>query len=276
MKKFIISMSLLSSFTWLAFLSIGAAIAQNSVSVGVYAEHRGSKIVYHYRVINSGSSNIASVRIGYDSRNDIWELFELPSGWSSKTGIPPTSATSPPGWHVYMITPEEIPGDAINWGAIDSNSPRLHPGQILTGLSVTLDKADINYLSAHATINTTLTVPLERLDITAPTLSLTPTPAILWPPNGALIPITAAITVQDDYDPQPEIKLESITSSEVLGAGEIRDAQFGTDDRSFSLAATREGANLAGRTYTLTYSATDASGNKSIASTTVTVPHDQR
>ncbi|MEQ1838501.1 MAG: hypothetical protein ABL858_09255 [Candidatus Nitrotoga sp.] len=31
-----------------------------------------------------------------------------------------------------------------------------------------------------------------------------------------------------------------------------------------------------GRVYTLTYSATDGSGNKSTASTTVTVPHDQR
>ena len=58
--------------------------------------------------------------------------------------------------------------------------------------------------------------------------------------------------------------------------GDIQGAVLGTDDRQFSLAATREGGNLAGRVYTLTYSATDGSGNKATASTTVTVPHDQR
>jgi len=78
-----------------------------------------------------------------------------------------------------------------------------------------------------------------------------------------------------DPDPEPEIKLESITSTETLADGDIQDAQFGTDDRSFSLAAKRAGTNLAGRIYTVTYSATDASGNKATASATVTVPHDQ-
>jgi hypothetical protein len=41
------------------------------------------------------------------------------------------------------------------------------------------------------------------------------------------------------------------------------------------LAAKRDGANEAGRIYTITYSALDASGNKSTATATVTVPHDQ-
>jgi hypothetical protein len=41
------------------------------------------------------------------------------------------------------------------------------------------------------------------------------------------------------------------------------------------LAAKSAGTNLAGRIYTVTYSATDASGNKATASATVTVPHDQ-
>jgi hypothetical protein len=41
------------------------------------------------------------------------------------------------------------------------------------------------------------------------------------------------------------------------------------------LAAKRAGNNPAGRIYTVTYSATDASGNKATASATVIVPHDQ-
>jgi len=84
------------------------------------------------------------------------------------------------------------------------------------------------------------------------------------------------IATSDDYDPEPEIKLESITANEALAGNDIQEAQLGTDDRSFSLAANREGDNPAGRIYTVTYSATDASGNKASASATVTVGHDQR
>ena len=120
-----------------------------------------------------------------------------------------------------------------------------------------------------------ITVQMVKGDTTPPTLSVTLTPATLWPPNNKLVPVTASITVKDDYDPAPEIKLESITASETLAVGDIQDAQFAADDRSFSLAAKRAGNNMAGRIYTVTYSATDASGNKATASATVTVPHDQ-
>ena len=117
--------------------------------------------------------------------------------------------------------------------------------------------------------------PIEKQDTLPPTLSVSVSPATLWPPNEKLIPITVTLTVKDDYDPQPEIKLESITANETLEKDDIKEAKIGTDDRSFSLAAKREGSNKAGRIYTITYSATDASGNKATASTSVIVPHDQ-
>lgn len=276
MKKIMsILMFRLFGLAVLAFSSPGTAMAQPPVNVGVYAEHRGGKLVYHYRVTNNSQDNIAAIRIGYDSKNDsdnsnnAWELLELPSGWDFTTGIPPASATSPLGWRVYVITLEESELLGVNWVVIDDNSPRLLPGQTFTEMSVTLDKADTNYITGHAFVRfpdklqqpTSLTVPLER-------------PATLWPPNDKLVPVTAAITAKDDYDPEPEIKLISITASEALDANDIQDAQLGTDDRSFSLAAKRAGNNMAGRIYTVTYSATDGSGNKSIASATVTVPHD--
>jgi hypothetical protein len=116
---------------------------------------------------------------------------------------------------------------------------------------------------------------MQLLDQTPPTLTVTLKPATLWPPNNKPIQVNATITTRDDYDPELEIKLESITVNETLASDDIQDAQLGTDDRNFSLAAKRDGNNMAGRSYTVTYSATDASGNKSTASTTVTVPHDQ-
>ena len=116
---------------------------------------------------------------------------------------------------------------------------------------------------------------MQLIDQIPPTLSVTLSAATLWPPNDKLVPINATIAVQDDYDPEPEIKLESITASETLAANDIQGAQFGTDDRQFQLKAKRAGTNLAGRIYTVTYSATDGSGNKATASATVTVLHDQ-
>jgi len=290
MKKSVtILMLRLIGWASLAFVSVGLAMAQPPVNVGVYAEHRGGKVVYHYRVTNNSQDNITDVWIGHDTKNDnddnndVWELLELPTGWLLTASIPPASATSPPGWHVYVIVTEDGETHAIVWEVVDKYSPRLLPSQTFTGMSVTLDKADANYITGHADIlfpekrqkPTSLTVPLERLDTTPPTLSVTLNPSTLWPPNDKLVPVTATITVQDDYDPEPEIKLESITATETLGAGDIQDAQFVTDDRNFSLAAKRAGNNMAGRIYTVTYSATDASGNKATASATVTVPHDQ-
>jgi len=288
-KSMTILMLRLFGLASLAFASLSVAMAQPTVNVGVYAEHHGGKVVYHYRVTNNSQDNIAAIWIGHDTKNDndnynnSWELLELPSGWDFKTGIPPASATSPFGWRVYMITPEESEVFAIAWNVIDKYSPRLLPSQTFTGMSVTLDKTDINYITGHAFIifsskpktPTAPTVPLERLDTTPPTLSLTFSPATLWPPNDKLVPVTASIIATDDYDAEPEIKLESITATESLAASDIQDAQLGTDDRSFSLAAKRAGNNQAGRIYTITYSATDGSGNKATTSATVTVPHDQ-
>ena len=118
--------------------------------------------------------------------------------------------------------------------------------------------------------------PIERQDKTPPELSLTVSPNTLWPPNNKNALIAVAVLARDDYDPNPEIKLESITANEPLGNDDVVEAAISTDDRSFSLKATRAGANPAGRIYTITYSATDGSGNKVTASTTVAVPHDQR
>ncbi|MCR4304505.1 MAG: hypothetical protein NUV63_09830 [Gallionella sp.] len=290
MEKFMaILMLRLIGWAGLAFVSVGTALAQPPVNVGVYAEHRGGKVVYHYRVTNNSQDNIAAVWIGHDTKNDgdrsnnAWELLELPSGWLLTASIPPASATSPPGWRVYVIVTEDGESHAIAWNVIDKYSPRLLPSQTFTEMSVMLDKADVNYITGHADIlfpdklqkPTSLTVPIERLDATPPTLTVSLSPSTLWPPNNKLVSVTAAIAVNDDYDPEPEIKLESITASETLADGDIQDAEFAADDQQFSLAAEREGTNLAGRIYTVTYSATDASGNKTTASATATVPHDQ-
>jgi hypothetical protein len=125
--------------------------------------------------------------------------------------------------------------------------------------------------------------PLEILDIAAPTLTLSVSPSILWPPDHMFRDVTVTITVADNCDPNPTITLVSVVSNEpetgFLGLGDkgpdVQGAAFGTDDRTFSLRAERGTAgHSTGRVYTITYRATDKSGNSSEATVTVIVPTD--
>jgi endo-1,4-beta-xylanase len=116
------------------------------------------------------------------------------------------------------------------------------------------------------------------VDTTPPQLSLSVSPARLWAPNHKLVTVTATIVATDTCDANPAIRLVSITSNEPdngLGDGDqprdIQGAAFGTDDRQFQLRNERGGTGR-GRIYTITYSATDASGNATLRQTTVTVP----
>ena len=254
---------------------------QPAVTVGAYAQHAGSKITYHYRVANNSQRSIAAVSIGRNNQNDenpdndANELLELPAGWHSKLGIPSTSANSPTGWRASVIAPEENEAHAIVWETMNDRSPKILAGQTVNKMSVTLERADINYLSGHALITFTdgnpinLTVPLKRLDTTPPSLTVNLSPSTILSQGNKLVAINASFTTEDDFDHMPEIKLESITANEPWAADDIRDASIGLDDRYLKIRATSK--SPAGRIYTVTYSATDASGNQTTASTTVTV-----
>lgn len=203
---------------------------------------------------------------------------------------------SPPGWSADILEYEESSYFSVDWNIVyngngTENSPVIQPGQTFNfGVTVPFNDdprspysmSDLAYLTGHFTVRfndnekpATYTGSIVPIDTTPPTLSVTLSPATLWPPNEKLAPITATINVRDDYDPSPEIKLESIAANEPLDKDDVQGAQFLTDDRHFLIKAEREGKNKAGRIYTVTYSATDASGNKSTASATVNVPHDQ-
>ena len=262
----------------------GPAIADTmpTVNVGVFAQHSAGKIVYYYRVTNNTQQTIAAVAIGLDNQNDgnpgddVYELAELPSGWNAKFGIPSTSSNSPTGWRVSLVTPEkEGNTHAVSWEPLNDRTPKLLPGQTLTKMSVAVDKTDANYITGHALITfadgtpATLTVPLERLDNIPPSFSVFLSPNAILTQGNNYVAINATFLLKDDYDRSPEIKLESITSNEPLEATDIRDASIGLDDRYLKFRAASK--NPAGRIYTVTYSATDASGNQTMASANVTV-----
>ena len=122
-------------------------------------------------------------------------------------------------------------------------------------------------------------VRVAVVDTTPPQLTVSLSPANLWSRNHKLATVRAMIGVADTCDSNPVVRLVSITSNEPdngLGDGDkpndIQGATFGSDDRKFELRSERSGTGL-GRVYTITYSATDASGNTALSQATVTVPH---
>ncbi len=120
--------------------------------------------------------------------------------------------------------------------------------------------------------NVTVTV----VDTTPPEIMVSVTPDSLWPPNHKYVQVEANVTAQDTCDPSPTITFISITSNEPdNGKGDgnaVNDIAI-LGNYTFEFRAERSGNGI-GRIYTITYQATDASGNSAQASATVTVNHN--
>jgi len=113
-------------------------------------------------------------------------------------------------------------------------------------------------------------------DATPPTLSVSASPATLTPPNHKYVTVTVTRTVADAQDPSPTVALVSATSSEPDDAPGGADGATTNDvvvvnDTTFRVRAERSETGP-GRVYTFTYRATDACGNATTSSTTVSVP----
>jgi uncharacterized repeat protein (TIGR01451 family) len=119
-------------------------------------------------------------------------------------------------------------------------------------------------------------------DTTPPTITVELAPSTLWPPNHKLVDITATVVGSDICDPSPTVTLTSIVSDEPDDApgngdgnavGDIQGAALGTADFSFQLRAERAGTGH-GRTYTVTYTVTDACGLSTPGQAVVSVSHN--
>jgi len=128
-------------------------IAQNNSGVSVLVRQQRSsagEVVYHYTVVNRDKRKIVAIDIGRDEEHDRSELTELPIGWTFDEGLPATSATSPPGWEVTLITNEESQYFDIEWRTGDATAiPR---GGKKTGYSVILSKPHPQYMNSHFTV----------------------------------------------------------------------------------------------------------------------------
>ena len=121
------------------------------------------------------------------------------------------------------------------------------------------------------------TVVVTAVDTTPPEISVTVTPNILWPPNHKYADVEVTVTASDVVDPSPTVTFVSMTSNEPengKGDGNTSNDMMKTGDFAFKLRAERSGTG-SGRVYTITYKATDASGNNAMGSVTIEVPHNK-
>lgn len=278
----------LAVLTLSTFLAVAPA-ALGAVHVYVTPAGGAGSALYRYRVVNDSTQRIVSLQIGYDYPHGVYVLDVPPLGWSRENGLPPSSVTSPSGWSAELMTTEETESqNVLAWNSSGAANDIL-AGQSKSGFSVTAGAPAAAYtgiftvifgdssdtaadLAASGTLQTDTN---PDSDTTPPTISVTLTPSVIWPPNQKMVAVTAQVQVSDDRDPNPAVRLVSVTANEGQ-AGDIAGADLGTDDRSFSVRASRTGQQKQGRVYTVRYSATDASGNTAFATATVTIPHDQR
>jgi hypothetical protein len=115
--------------------------------------------------------------------------------------------------------------------------------------------------------STSRDIPFTVADTTPPVIhSVSASPNSLSPPNHKLVALTVSVVASDNCDASPVSKIISITANQATLAGDIQI----TGNLTAKLAASRNAGST--RVYTITVQSTDASGNSSTATTTVTVP----
>jgi hypothetical protein len=118
---------------------------------------------------------------------------------------------------------------------------------------------------------------LSYIDAVPPVFeSVRASPDVLWPPNHEMVPVTVTASVADAVDPSPITRILSVSSNEAAdGSGDGHtDADWQiTGLLTVDLRAERSGKG-SGRVYTITVESRDRSGNASIKTVTVAVPHN--
>jgi hypothetical protein len=112
-----------------------------------------------------------------------------------------------------------------------------------------------------------------------PVVTLSATPTTLWPPNGKKMPVTISGTVTDT-DNSCSIETSNYAVKDEYGrvqpSGTVTLGSGGTYSFTVWLQASRLGADIDGRVYVVTVSATNVAGETGSKAERVVVPHDRR
>ncbi|MEU1389270.1 MULTISPECIES: PDZ domain-containing protein [unclassified Nonomuraea] len=228
------------------------------------------KVVYTRTGLAPGPHTLKGVK--KDGSYFIVDGFKIHSAPPSEDGEPPVTTASgvPAGW---SDGPVEVVLTAADAGSgVARTEYRLGDGpwQPYTA-PVRVDREGESVLAFRSAdqagnVEEPKSVTV-RIDATAPTLTVRPDPARLWPPNRRLVPVKVALKASDAGP--VTVTLVSITSSQGESRDDVREAATGTADTSFALRAERDGGQ--DRIYTITYRAVDRAGNTTETRAQVTV-----
>jgi hypothetical protein len=228
-----------------------------------------------------GTSTVSAYAQSADGpRSDACE-FKVTVNDTEKPSItcltPKLECTSPAGAVVTKLIDKVSDNCAIA-------SQSCNPGE---GSTFPLGTDPFSCMVADASFNkSSCSSQVTVVDTTPPVIrSIAASPATLWAPNHALVPVSVTAQATDVCDAAPRCEIVAVTSNELVlgpGSGSTSPDWIVTDAGpkaspamlGLELRAERAGGG-SGRVYTVDVSCADASGNTARGSTTVTVSHDQ-
>lgn len=268
--------------------SLGSAATVEPVIVTATGVHHGGKVIYRYTVHNAGTHPIMKFNIGFqefDQGGGKAELSAIPPHNGTSFWLPDSVSDSPPGWGVRLAFPEESENFSLEWveaghhktvwpkdaaagTPVPLHPPHLiNPGKSESQFSVTLNKPDYGYTNGHALVEyngDTLSLKMRKGDTVAPVLLVGIQKVSKIDEHFSLLNIVAS--AKDNLDPDPDIVFESITSNHPLKAD---DFQVSTEkDSGGKILQNIKLRHVKGREYHISYSATDATGNKTVKTVT--------
>jgi hypothetical protein len=186
------------------------------------------------------------------------------------------------GWYTTDVTVNLAPTD--NCSGVAATEYSSDGGGTWQPFSASLTVVNegtttILYRSTDRATNTETPKSITlKIDKTAPGITLSTTPSIIWPPNGRTVDVTingngtdavsglanVSYVVTDEYGTPLAIPLHALSGNSI----EWSD--------SLAVEARRQGNDSDGRLYRVVATITDLAGNTATASADIVVPHDQR
>lgn len=194
--------------------------------------------------------------------------------------------SSPSGLHHINPTPSFTPAPSVS-ATTDVSFPQLSEIGTWTVIQLFLQDTLGNtrrYTTtelAQLGFPTELVVEGQEEDVTPPAITVSATPATLWPPNGSMVSVTISGTITDDESGVNASTAAFEVKDEyglIQPSGQITtlDATTGSYTFRIQLQASRNNNDGNGRQYIIIVSAQDNEGNQGSNSTVVTVSHNQR
>jgi hypothetical protein len=217
--------------------------------------------------------------------NHIGHVFEqVDGGWQDVTSSPGCGAADVPGTFARFADPTPptlvshvvgLQGNAdwyvgdvtVSWEVSDPQSG-ISAAQGCGTVTVSADTPGATFTcTAESEGGTATHQVVVKRDATPPTVTCVPTPSVLWPPNGELVPVSVSVDVSDQTSGAAGFVLADPLPADAV------DLVPGTADVDGLLLARRPGTG-GDRTYTLSYTGQDAAGNAAECAAAVVVPHD--